>query len=133
MAELDRLTDKAAKLLNINKDGPLLLHKDINLILLKQEHPSELVINPAGDQLYFLLNGVRTVGINDQKIETEAFIPSDDRLFYGLAVDPQNGLIYLSDAKDYVQRGDILIFSDAGKLHTQFKAGIIPASFYFHP
>ncbi|MBV6405551.1 MAG: YncE family protein [Flavobacteriales bacterium] len=93
--------------------------------------PWRLTINDAHDVLYFLDGGVYRMAIHDSVLPTNAFIPADNRNFYGLGVDPDNGTIYVSDAVDYVQHGVVLRYSPGGTELGSFLAGIIPGGFCF--
>lgn len=51
---------------------------------------------------------------------------------YGIAVDPNNGNIYIADARDYVEAGDLFCFDAQGRLkNTIKKTGIIPGHIGF--
>lgn len=51
---------------------------------------------------------------------------------YGIAVDPNNGNIYIADARDYVEAGDLYCFDKQGRLKNQIKkTGIIPGHIAF--
>jgi YVTN family beta-propeller protein len=51
--------------------------------------------------------------------------------FYAVGIEESSGDVYLSDAKNFTQPGDVLIFGSDGRLKTQFTAGVIPGSFAF--
>jgi DNA-binding beta-propeller fold protein YncE len=94
--------------------------------------PSRLCINPAGDEMYYLMGGVFKVPVTAAELPTQEFIPSDGRLLYGLAVNPQNGNLFVSDAVDYVQEGKVYQYNGAtGILIKSYNAGRIPGSFCF--
>lgn len=50
---------------------------------------------------------------------------------YGMAIDPQNDDIYLTDVHDFQQASDILRYNKYGSYQGQFKSGINAGSFYF--
>lgn len=103
--------------------------------------PNSLVMNPQRDTLYFLYNswagaalthaGLYTMSITDTQLPLLPLVEQQNRLFYSLDVDPSSGKLYLSDAIDFMQRGNVMVFSSGGTLIDQFKAGIIPAAFCF--
>jgi hypothetical protein len=103
--------------------------------------PNSLVMNPGHDSLYFLYNswaggqlagaGLYVMPITETKLPDEPLIEQNNRLFYALGVDPSSGNIYLSDAIDFVQRGEILVYTPKGIKIDHFRAGIIPTSFCF--
>ncbi|MCX6244080.1 MAG: hypothetical protein NTU98_05185 [Bacteroidetes bacterium] len=94
--------------------------------------PSRLCINSQKDTLYFLNNGVCQMPVTSSAIPAQPLIPADSHLFYGLGIDPVNGTIYVSDAKDYVQNGVAYQYDQvSGKLLRSFTTGRIPGSFCF--
>ncbi|HZX63432.1 MAG TPA: DUF5074 domain-containing protein [Bacteroidales bacterium] len=94
--------------------------------------PSRLCINAHKDTLYFLNNGVYQMPVSSSTIPSSPFIPADQHLFYGLDIQPSNGNIFVSDAKDYVQNGTVYQYNQrTGSLLRTFPAGRIPGSFCF--
>lgn len=89
------------------------------------DNPSSLTINGSGDTLYYLDEGVRRMPLTATSLPTEAFISSGDRLFYRLLALP-GGRVAVTDAIDYQQKGDLLIYSRTGELLDSGQAGIIP-------
>ena len=92
---------------------------------------SRLVSCPEGKTLYFLGGDVYSMATEPERTSPETFIQADGRIFYGLAVDPDNGDIYVSDAVDYVQRGQMLRHDPNGNLTDIRDTGIIPGGFIF--
>jgi hypothetical protein len=96
------------------------------------DSPSKLCINPSGDTLYYLNNGVYKMAVSDASLPSQPMIPSDGHLFYGLGVNPGNGNLFVSDAVDYAQNGWVYQFNQStGILIKAFRAGRIPGSFCF--
>jgi YVTN family beta-propeller protein len=95
-------------------------------------HPEDLVINGAGNKLYYSdgswSKAVYEFGINDVSLPT---IPIIDRSFYGLGYDPISNEIYGSDAVDFVQQGWVYRYATTGLVVDSFQVGIIPGSFAF--
>ncbi|HDQ15984.1 MAG TPA: hypothetical protein ENN45_02890 [Bacteroidetes bacterium] len=111
--------------------NPLSLQKEKELVFpFKSMSPKALCVNPAGDSLFFLNTSVYAMSVNDSILPTQAFIEAGTRNFYAMSIAPDNR-IFLSDALDYQQNGDIYIYSSSAKLLHQSKAGIIPSFFYF--
>ena len=50
---------------------------------------------------------------------------------YGIAVNPNNGDIYLTDVGNYVSTGYVYCFDKEGKTKWKTEAGNIPAHFAF--
>jgi DNA-binding beta-propeller fold protein YncE len=94
--------------------------------------PSRLCINKQKDTLYFLNNGVYQMPVSSTTIPSSPLIPANQHLFYGLGIQPSNGNIFVSDAKDYVQSGAVYQYDQVtGALLKTFPAGRIPGSFCF--
>ena len=101
-----------------------------------------------GDRLYYIsseLNdytGTNSIsyGIIDtrtKKVIATNFITDgtehEIKMPYGLAVHPETGDIYLTDAKNYVSSGTLYCFSPEGKKKWSIRTGDIPASICFLP
>lgn len=95
--------------------------------------PSRLCINPSGDTLYYLNDGVYQMPVTANALPDQPLISTDGRLFYGLNIHPVTGRIYVSDAKDYVQNGVAYQYTVRGQLIRQYSTGRIPGSFCFTP
>lgn len=91
--------------------------------------PDKLVINNAGDKLYYnYAGGVYELPITANALPTETFI---NRSFYGLAVDPSTNDIIGGEAPNFSSAGTIYRYSSAGELIDEYKAGIAPNGFAF--
>ncbi len=103
--------------------------------------PSGLCINTAGDSLFFLYNswaggqvafpGVYNLSVSASALPIRPLIPQQNHLFYALGIDPYTSHIYVSDAHDFMSRGEVYIFSERAVLLDSLQAGIIPGSFCF--
>jgi len=93
---------------------------------------SRLRINKAKDRLYWLSRHVYALGIGDASVSTTPFIRSINNNYYGLGVDPRTDELYVSDAKDFVQKSNITRFSSSGIPVGDFTAGIITGGFFFY-
>lgn len=102
--------------------------------------PTKLCLNVTKDTLYYLnggwgetasQSGVCKMSIYDDALPSDVFIPQGGRLFYALAIHPSNGIIYVSDAVDYVQKGWIYRYNINGVLIDSFKVDIGPGNFCF--
>ena len=93
------------------------------------DNPSSLTCNAAGDTLYYLDEGVRRMQVTADALPSGVFIPAGDRLFYKLIAGPR-GMVAVTDAIDYQQKGDLLIYNSRGELIDTEQAGIIPG--YMH-
>ena len=85
-----------------------------------------------GEVVYFTKgNGVYRMGINDTTVsDTSIFtVPDNDfSTFYGFAAI--NGKIYVSDAKGFVNKSAVTIYSSAGTVLSQKTTGIGTNGFY---
>ncbi len=106
--------------------NPVTLEKEADLLFRTvDDNPSSLNANAAGDTLYYLDEGVRRMPVTAAVLPTEVFIPEAERRFYRLLVS-SGGLIAVTDAKDYMQKGDFLVYDRRGQLIDTEQAGIIP-------
>lgn len=75
------------------------------------------------------------VNVNTRSIESDKFITdgteSGITYPYGLSVNPENGDIYLTDAKDFVSSGTLHCYSKEGKLKWSVRTGDVPAHIAF--
>lgn len=92
-------------------------------------YPEKLVINSTGDRLFYLNGGIYALPANASALPDVAVVPSEGRLFYSLYMHPRTGYLWVSNAKDYVQQGEIFIYKSTGTLVKHFAAGINPTDF----
>lgn len=97
----------------------------------KECSPFKLRINATGDTLYFLNSGVFRMTINDFQLPSSPFIAGDGCNFYGLGINPATSDIFVSDAEDFCQQGNIFRYNAAGVLKSVYSAGVIPGEFCF--
>ncbi len=94
-----------------------------------------IAVNRAGNRLYWICNGVYSMAIDSDKLPEKPLIePYADNAFrfYGLGVSPRNGHIFVADAKDYVQNGEIFEYDEQGNLIHSFESGICPRFFSWY-
>jgi hypothetical protein len=89
------------------------------------DNPSCLISNGARDTLYYIDEGIRRMPVTASTLPADPYIAAGGRLFYRLAAGP-GGYVAVTDAIDYQQRGDFLIFNKEGDLADTEQAGIIP-------
>jgi YVTN family beta-propeller protein len=97
------------------------------------DNPSSLTSNATGDTLYYLDGGVRRMPVTSLSLPEGTFIPAGDRLFYRLSASGPGGKICVTDAIDYQQKGDLLIYNNLGELEDAEETGIIPGFMLFMP
>ena len=131
-------------------------HKDVQpqLVCLQPLHPtpytshhispSEMVI--IGDSMYFYgshwneetMSNQITYGVLNIQYpitNTQSFITDGTekniKIPYGIQVNPYNGDIYITDAKNYVSSGQLHCYSHEGKRKWSVRTGDIPAHMCF--
>lgn len=76
--------------------------------------------------IYIINTGTQQI-VNEQFVSDGTYI----RSVYGIASDPGNRLIYITDAGNFTGRGKVHAFSKEGKLQYTFNTGINPAGMAF--
>lgn len=105
--------------------------------LAEGSYPSGLAIDGKGENIFFMNGGYGTLNVYKMSVDATQlpdtpFITSNSRVFYNIKVDPYNGDIYITDAKNYVQNGDLLRYSASGTLISAHELGIIPSYMLFN-
>jgi len=95
------------------------------------DSPWRLKINSGNDTLYYLNSDVYRMPINASALPSTSFVSANGRNLYGIGIEPNSGVVYVSDAIDYVQRGTVYRYKPDGSLINSFQAGIIPGDFCF--
>jgi DNA-binding beta-propeller fold protein YncE len=93
---------------------------------------NRLRINKYGNTLFWIDEGVFKMNINDTLLPVNPIINKENRLFYGLGIDPNFNEIYVSDAKDFNANSDVYRYSFSGQLLGKFTSGKITGDFYFY-
>ena len=106
--------------------------------------PSEMVI--VGDSMYYygthwneqtMYNTITygVIDIQDSEPQSSSFITDgtekEIKIPYGIQVNPYNGDIYVTDAKNYVSSGQLHCYSRDGKRKWSVRTGDIPAHMCF--
>lgn len=71
------------------------------------------------------------MGIYDNILPTTPFVQSNGAVFYGVSVDKSTNQVYVTDAKDYQQKGEVYRYYENGNLIDSFTVGIIPQGILF--
>ena len=101
--------------------------------------PTHLQINARGDSLFYIYGswsmisgaGIHAMSISDVDLPQLALINQQTGLFYALGLDKANNELYISNAKDYSQAGEVYRFTSSGTAIDTFNVGITPGSFCF--
>lgn len=88
--------------------------------------PADLDISPDHRTLYFLRKGVRRMDIGDDALPDQPLIKEGNGRFYNLEVTGKKERVFVTDAKDYVQKGSLYRFRKDGTAIDTFETGIIP-------
>lgn len=97
-----------------------------------QASPSCLRIDAYGQNLFYIDGGVRQMDISSGKLPGVPFIlQGAGEYFYKIAINPINSDIFVTDAADFVQQGNVLLYKNDGTFVSKKKAGIIPGSMCF--
>ena len=91
--------------------------------------PSEVQINGDGSKFYWINDDIWEMDVDKGTLPSKPFIAAKGTIYYGLTVDPVKGDVYVADAIDYQQQGQILRYSKEGELLDTFYVGIIPGAF----
>ncbi len=94
-------------------------------------YTNKLVFNPAGDSLYYLTDAVYKVSIDVTNEPSTPFIASNNNSFYGMGYSMERNELYVGDAKDFNQKGQVFIYDRNGGLKKSFNCGINPNGFWF--
>jgi hypothetical protein len=92
---------------------------------------SQLVLNERKDSLFFIAKDVWCLNLNTLTNLPIRYIALNDVNTYGFARDPRSGRFYISDAKDFTARSEILVYNASGEFINRFKAGVNASGFYF--
>ncbi len=84
-------------------------------------------MNPAGDSIYFLCNGINAISLNDTVFPAQPIIPANGRNFYGVTVHPSGQKLIVTDAANFSSDGKMYIYSTSGQLLNTYTAGINPS------
>lgn len=94
--------------------------------------PSRLTKNTAGDSLFWIYDGVYSKSIFDSDWPSSAVLAANGKNFYGLKYDNVTKHLWVSDAKNFVQQGEVFELNQNGIVIRSFAAGYIPGDFYFY-
>ena len=113
--------------ISIIKTQTLQVIKNFNLES-NQNYPSSM--NIFKNEVFFINKHVYKISSIEDTVQ-EIIWENNGNTFYNLSIDPYNKDIYITDAKDYVQNGSLLIIDSIGNLKDEVITGIIPKSIVF--
>lgn len=86
-----------------------------------------------GSTIYYTLGDNKLYSINTDGTNNQLFLSlASGTSIYGLNVDPKNGWIYITDAKDYNSAGKIYIYNASKQFVKEFTSGIVPNNVFFN-
>ena len=94
-------------------------------------NPVRLATGGAGRNIVYFAEkeGIYAVDSHNPVISDTPLIPGN---YYGLDVDPLNGLIYVTDARDFSSAGLLLRYQPNGMMRDSVSVGIAPNGVYFN-
>ncbi len=123
----DESVNEAAKITKVSTNGASPSVEAIEV----QGVPTSLTYDAQQNVLYYLADGVYRFEIGVDKAP-RLWQEVPDAALFAIAVNPQNGDVYVSDSKDFVSRSVVRRYDKDGEILDQFEAGII-AGFFFFP
>lgn len=95
-------------------------------------YTNKMAFNANGDSLYFLTGNVYKMSISATNAPSRAFIDGSTFNFaiYGIGYNATNNEIWIADAKDFNQKGEVFIYSSSGSQKNSFGVNVNPNGFY---
>lgn len=101
-------------------------------ILSKSKSFIDITVTKNKDSVCLLGDGLYVMSMDQQVVPDLPVFSKSGANFYGMGCDPVSGHILITDAKDYVSKGQIYLVDTMGNLYKSLAGGIIPASFVFY-
>jgi lipocalin len=99
---------------------------------LNWKDPISVLVDKSSEWVYVYSNNkVYSSALNELSTLTDKSYTVSLQQFYGWNVDPNTGYLYICDAKDYVQKGEVHIFDTDINLIEKVKVGVIPNACIF--
>jgi len=121
--------DTPGSILKINSDNDVVTVRAI-LPLVTYGHPGRMAISNKGVGFFQAKTGIIKFSYSGTGLSIGG-TPFATDAGYGLAYDDATDKLYVTDAKDYVQPGSVMIFDSNGTKINQFLAGITPGAIAF--
>ncbi len=87
---------------------------------------------PTISTLYIIQDGIRSLDVVSKEFASIPLVPGGQITPYGLEVDSRVGNIFVLDAKDYQQNGELTIYLPSGETLANFETGLIPNGVVFY-
>ncbi|MCX6133684.1 MAG: YncE family protein [Ignavibacteriales bacterium] len=121
--------DTPGSISKINADNDVVFSK-VTLPLATYGHPGRMTISSKGVGYFQAKTGVIKFSYTGSIISVGG-TPFSTITAYGLAYDDVTDRLYVTDAKDYAQPGDVYILDTNGASIRQFLGGVIPGAIAF--
>jgi DNA-binding beta-propeller fold protein YncE len=106
-----------------------IVNGEVNATVTTTNGAANLCINKAGTKLFYTTGtDVMTWDVNNQQVAVSSFAKISA---YNIGIDPKTNFLYIADPKDYISKGEVLIYNPNGVLDKKFTAGVIPSGFWF--
>jgi YVTN family beta-propeller protein len=125
----DPTRDTPGSILKINCDNDVIVAKAM-LPLVTYGHPGRMTISNKGIGYFQSKTGIIKFSYSGAGLSIGG-TPFAAVAGYGLAYDDATDKLYVSDAKDYAQPGDVYVFDVDGRQKAKFQAGVIPGAIAF--
>lgn len=99
-------------------------------------YPDGMSIDGAGENVYFLNGGynslsVYKMNVDNPQLPDTPFIASEGRWLYNLTINPENGDIYITEAKP-TSNGNLLRYTSNGTFVGAYEVGMFPSYMLFN-
>ncbi|MBF8294943.1 MAG: hypothetical protein HW389_1488 [Bacteroidetes bacterium] len=121
--------DTPGSILKINSDNDVVIVRAI-LPLVTYGHPGRMTISNKGVGYFQAKTGIIKFTYSGTGLSIGG-TPFASVAGYGLAYDDATDKLYVTDAKDYAQPGDVFVFDVEGQQKAKFQAGVIPGAIAF--
>ena len=95
-----------------------------------QSYSSHLNIDNETNKVFLINKHIYKFQNLDDTIP-QLILPNNNNNFYNLRINPYNKDLYITDAKDYIQNGSLIIIDSIGNFKEVIETGIIPKSIIF--
>ena len=94
----------------------------------KGDHFSRMAYDGTRNKLYILGNSVMQFETATNTLKAEPFVA---KFFYGIGVEPTSGDVYVCDAKNFTNDGEVIQYSSAGVEKHRYTVGVAPNGVVF--
>ena len=100
------------------------------------DSPDGMSIDGAGENIYYLNGGYNNLSVYKMSVDAEQIpaaplIPSEGKWFYNVKINPQNGDIYVTEAKP-TSNGNLLRYTSDGTFVGSYELGMFPSYMLFN-